>query len=325
MSITWLPFCLALCAAALPAIAQTANDQVIHACVRIDRESRGKLRVVGPEEVCRSRNERRVKLVNAEGPLVVQSSTGPVNIVGSSLNVDRRLGVGFTGGADTALHVIGDRIRLQRPGSAHLIDLRSEDEHGKVAISSFGTTLAIGAQAPVLLQPYPGHGNVGIGIVEEPRAKLDVGGTTRTQVLEITGGADIAEPLAFSSLEGVEPGSLVVVDDQRAGLLKVSSSPYDSRVAGIVSGANHLVPGLTLRATPPRPSERSIALSGRVYALATDENGPIRPGDLVTTSSRAGRAMRASDPMLRAGAVVGKAMSALDRGEGMVLVLVDMQ
>ena len=68
-----------------------------------------------------------------------------------------------------------------------------------------------------------------------------------------------------------------------------------------------------------------MALSGRVYCLADATDRPIRPGDLLTSSSLPGHAMRADDPHRTYGAVIGKAMSPLDSGTGLVLILVSLQ
>jgi hypothetical protein len=68
-----------------------------------------------------------------------------------------------------------------------------------------------------------------------------------------------------------------------------------------------------------------VALSGRVYVLADASGGPIRPGDLLTTSNSPGYAMKVSDYARAQGAVIGKAMSPLKEGKGMVLVLVTLQ
>ena len=65
-----------------------------------------------------------------------------------------------------------------------------------------------------------------------------------------------------------------------------------------------------------------LALMGRVPVKATEENGLIRPGDLLTVSSKPGYAMRCADPKACEGAIIGKALEALESGEGMILVLV---
>jgi hypothetical protein len=150
-------------------------------------------------------------------------------------------------------------------------------------------------------------------------------GRVVTPVVEITGGSDLAEPFALSGKSEIPAGALVVIDDQNPGQLKLSDQPYDNRVAGVVSGAGGVNPGLTLSQSDKFKGDRNVALNGRVYALADASNGPIRPGDLLTTSGRPGHAMKATDPSRSHGAVIGKAMSSLDSGTGLVLVLVNLQ
>ncbi len=65
-----------------------------------------------------------------------------------------------------------------------------------------------------------------------------------------------------------------------------------------------------------------LALMGRVPVKATTENAPIRPGDLLTVSSKPGFAMRCSEAKGCEGAIIGKALAGLERGEGLILVLV---
>lgn len=169
-----------------------------------------------------------------------------------------------------------------------------------------------------------GNGNVGIG-TDIPSARLEVIGHTKTSVLEITGGSDLAEPFEMSHAETLEPGSVVVIDEDNSGKLKLSSKPYDRRVAGVVSGAGGVNPGLTLKQEGIMEKGQNVALSGRVYVKATASNGAIRPGDLLTTSEMPGCAMRASDEAMKPGVTIGKAMSRLENGEGLVLVLVNLQ
>jgi hypothetical protein len=105
----------------------------------------------------------------------------------------------------------------------------------------------------------------------------------------------------------------------------LSIRAYDRQVAGIVSGANGVNPGISLSQQGVIEGGQNVALTGRVYVQADAGNGPIRPGDLLTTSSLPGCAMKVTDHTRAQGAVLGKAMSALEEGTGFVLVLVSLQ
>jgi hypothetical protein len=59
--------------------------------------------------------------------------------------------------------------------------------------------------------------------------------------------------------------------------------------------------------------------------MADAGTGPIEPGDLLTTSDTPGHAMRVVDHDRANGAILGKAMTSLDEGRGLVLVLVSLQ
>ena len=142
--------------------------------------------------------------------------------------------------------------------------------------------------------------------------------------LTIRGGADLAEPFRMSE-EDIPRGSVVIIDEENPGKLRVSSEPYDTRVAGIVSGANGINPGIALHQEGMIEGGQNVALSGRVYVLADATQGPIKPGDLLTTSSTPGHAMKVIEPNRAQGAILGKAMSTLKEGKGMVLVLVTLQ
>jgi hypothetical protein len=165
-------------------------------------------------------------------------------------------------------------------------------------------------------------GFVGIGTLA-PASRLHVEGTTTTRVLTITGGADLVESFDTAGADP-EPGTVLVVDSARPGLLAVSARAYDRRVAGVVSGAGGVQPGIAL-GQPGLQGDTQVALGGRVYVRCTAENGPIAPGDLLTTADTAGHAMRASAPERTFGAVLGKALTPLESGTGLVLALVSLQ
>jgi hypothetical protein len=155
---------------------------------------------------------------------------------------------------------------------------------------------------------------------------VDKDGVTHTRVLEILGGADLSERFDVTEEAAIEPGTVVSIDPAHEGRLTLSREPYDRRVAGIISGAGGVQPGLLLgQKGSVADGEHPVALSGRVYCRVTAANGPIRPGDLLTTSAVPGHAMRVEDHARAQGAILGKAMGSLEHGEGLVLVLVGLQ
>lgn len=159
---------------------------------------------------------------------------------------------------------------------------------------------------------------------ESIRLNAESGGVT-CQVLKLNGGGDVAEPFQMTGEARLPEGTVVIVDENNPGHTTISQSAYDRRVAGIISGAGNIKPGLTLRQTGVLDRGQNVALSGRVYCLATAANGAIKPGDMLTTSDIPGRAMKATDRDRAFGSVIGKAMTSLDAGKGLVLVLVGLQ
>jgi hypothetical protein len=142
--------------------------------------------------------------------------------------------------------------------------------------------------------------------------------------LSVRGGADLAEPFELSGTD-IAKGSVVVIDPENEGKLKLSEHAYDRRVAGVVSGAKGVKPGISLRQEGLLSGGQNVALTGRVYVLAEADDGAIRPGDLLTTSDTPGHAMKVADPAKAHGAILGKAMSGLTEGKGLVLVLVTLE
>ena len=154
---------------------------------------------------------------------------------------------------------------------------------------------------------------------------VNVIGKTVTQVLEITGGSDLAEPFAMDREAVIQPGMVVAIDPAHPGQLRLAEHAYDRTVAGIVSGANGIKPGLTMTSDHAAVPSRPVSLSGRVYVWADAAHDPIQPGDLLTTADTPGHAMKVEDYTRAQGAILGKAMSALPAGTGLVLVLVSLQ
>jgi hypothetical protein len=163
------------------------------------------------------------------------------------------------------------------------------------------------------------QGSMAIGGTHTATEALDVDGSIR-----IRGGADIVETFE-SSCGLLEPGTVVVIDPENPGSLMCSSTAYDTKVAGVVSGAGGVNPGLLLGQDDVFTGDTKVAMTGRVYVNCSTENGPIVPGDRLTTATREGHAMRVSEELPSSGSVIGKAMSSLESGSGLVLVLVNLQ
>jgi hypothetical protein len=183
-----------------------------------------------------------------------------------------------------------------------------------------------GAAAGAAVYYNKASGYVGIGTL--PTYHLDVNGTTRTKVLKITGGSDLSEQFQVRAVPGatVDEGMLVRIDSEIPGQLAITTEPYDRRVVGVISGAGGIRPGMLMAQTGTEADgEHAVALTGRVYCWADASTEPIEPGDLLTSSTVPGHAMKATDPRKAQGAIIGKAMSGLESGNGLVLMLVTLQ
>lgn len=130
--------------------------------------------------------------------------------------------------------------------------------------------------------------------------------------------ADFAEMLPRGET-GLEPGDVLAVD--RSGRLVPTTAPYQASVVGVHSTRPSYVGNSRyLEDAGYAP----LALTGLVPVKATAENGPVAPGDLLTSSSTAGHAMRA-DSDAPSGSVIGKALGPLEGSRGKVLMMVVLQ
>jgi hypothetical protein len=146
-------------------------------------------------------------------------------------------------------------------------------------------------------------------------------------VLQITGGSDLSEQFDVNSVrEALKPGMVVSIDPDQPGELKLSTRAYDQTVAGVLSGAGGVKPGMLMgQVGTAADGKHPVALTGRVYCQADASHSPIRAGDLLTTSDLPGHAMKVTDHSRAHGAIIGKAMTNLEAGQGLVLVLVSLQ
>lgn len=194
--------------------------------------------------------------------------------------------------------------------------------------TSYGGMFSGSGNGPALLAFGDAHlaGKVSVGTTSVPAGVLlNVAGTTRTAVLEIT-GADLAERFPTHDTHGAEPGTVMEIDPQNPGHLRIAQGAYNRRVAGVVSGAGDLPVGAILGNLPGSENSPAIALSGRVWVRCDAREHSIAPGDMLTTSDLAGHAMKVTNLARAQGASLGKAMTCLEHGKtGLVLVLVSLQ
>ncbi len=163
-----------------------------------------------------------------------------------------------------------------------------------------------------------GISDSGVGVYGKGghRAGLFIGDLEITGALHL-GGADYAEELAVGSLP-VAPGHCVVLAED--GCVAPCTADYDTRVAGVISGAGGLRPAIVLD-PQPNGTGAPLALMGKAFVYVDADRGPIRVGDMLTTSSTSGHAMAVSDTSRAFGAVIGKALTALPSGRGLVKAL----
>lgn len=234
------------------------------------------------------------------GKIILQDSGGNVGV-----------------GTDNPMH----RLDVQHSGSTIAVHATNFGTGSAGSFETFGS-----ASDSALYVSGWSDSNAAATIVGHGAIALDVLGTARVGVLQITGGSDLSEGFEVDGND-VRPGMVVAIDPQRPGRLRPAAEAYDRKVAGIVSGAGGIRPGMMMGQSGSLAAGKyPVALSGRVYCLADASTDAITPGDLLTTSATSGHAMKVTDHDRAHGAIIGKAMTGLERGRtGMVLALVTLE
>ena len=125
-----------------------------------------------------------------------------------------------------------------------------------------------------------------------------------------SGSYDFAE--MFPSADLLAAGEVVVFADTKESIRRSTGTSYDDRIAGVVSTRPGFLAG------DNKPGDVPVALSGRVPTYVSGENGAIAVGDPLTTSTKAGYAMKATEP----GPIVGYAMDAFSGATGVVVAFI---
>ena len=269
----------------------------------------------------------------SDGDLVLRSNAGTTRI-----HLDATGGNGWFGGsgadgdlvlfassgengdlADATIHLDGQGANIWAGGQGADGDLvlRNGAGQNRIRLDADGGNIWLGgngADGDLVLFASSGDNST------LSQATIHLDGQSGDIVLQ---NADCAEDFDVADGEALEPGTVVALDEEAR--LRASSGAYDTRVVGIVAGAGGLRPGIILGRRGSGSARLPVALMGRVYCKADAADGAIAAGDLLTTAGTPGHVMKATDPLRAFGAVVGKALGGLDRGTGLIQVLVALQ
>jgi hypothetical protein len=207
----------------------------------------------------------------------------------------------------------------------------SQEYEGVHAVSNSASTAAIaayqtnpnstGAAIYAKREPFP-NGSPGAAGVFDGNVHVSNNLFVKGDVL--LEGADFAEDFAIGTSEdSSEPGTVMVLADNER--LYECARPYDKRVAGVIAGAVGYRPGIIMDKQENGQNRKPIALLGKTYCKVDATFGPIEIGDLLTSSSTPGHAMKASDQSRAFGATIGKAMKSVREGTALIPILIALQ
>jgi hypothetical protein len=204
-------------------------------------------------------------------------------------------------------------LKIERNGSPQVVLYSRGNGTQRFSIRATNDKDAAGGRRLVIRNESQGRDEITL----DSQGRVTVSGDI------VLAGADCAEAFPIDDPAAVPAGSVMVIgSDER---LHQCTQPYDRRVAGVISGAAGHRPGIVLGVGSPEDARLPLALNGRVLCQVDATPAPIGTGDLLTTSSYPGHAMKATDHRLAFGAVIGKAMRPLTNGRGLVPVLVALQ
>src|SRR6266568_3739445 len=178
---------------------------------------------------------------------------------------------------------------------------------GKLILGSHGNAAATSSSFNDELTLF--NGNVGIGTAD-PGERLELSGNLKmsgagshitfpdssTQATAWTGvlcGGDYAESVDVSGdRKHYEPGDVMVIDPDQPGKFLKSAEPYSTGVTGVFATKPGVIGRRQTTDLKASTTEVPMAMIGIVPTRVSAENGPIKPGDLLVTSSTPGYAMK---------------------------------
>ena len=264
----------------------------------------------------------RVGANGNEGDLEVQDGSGRRVMHMDGASAALRVGaqgnegdiLAIDGAGREVFHINSQSAWLRVGANGNEGDLEVQDGSGRRVMHMDGNhaVLRVGAA-----------GNEGDVIVRDGNGAetIHLNGSTGDIILR---NADAAEDFTVTADSEAEPGMVMVLTDD--GTIEPSTQPYDTRVVGVVAGAGNYRPAIVMdRREAPDEHRKPISIMGKVSVKADATQASIQIGDMLTTSSTQGMAMKASDPLKAFGAVCGKALTSLREGIGTVDMLISMR
>ena len=220
-----------------------------------------------------------------------------------------------------SIHMSGDSGNYRAGGNGTDGDITLQESSGsdRIRLDAGGGNMWIGgngADGDIVVFAADGDNST------LSQATIHINGDAGDIVMQ---NADFAEDfdIALESVAETTPGTVMVL--AKDGALVPCGEAYDHRAVGIVSGAGEFKPGIVMDKKRDLDHRLPIALVGKVYCKVDAEPDAVRVGDLLTTSSKPGHAMKAADRTRAFGSVLGKALAPLDMGTGLIPVLVNLQ
>ena len=218
----------------------------------------------------------------------------------------------------------GDLVLRNANGSVDQVHIGAGEANLIIRNSAGKTIVELGRQGNLKLGGSGADGDIGLwpsGADQSDWSKATIHLDADAGDIRLS-GADCSERFRVAGGQ-VEPGTVLVAGTEDE--LMPSRAAYDRRVAGVVSGAGDLKPGIVLGGREDPDASAAVALAGKVFCRVNDSAGPLAVGDLLTTSDVEGQAMRAVDAGRSFGAVLGKALRRFDSGSGLIPVLIALQ
>ena len=254
-----------------------------------------------------------------EGEVIVRDGTGRevlhLNGDGAELLVGSagnggRLGV-LDGGGREVLRFSGHdgQLIVGTDGKEGDLIIRDRDGHNVLVVDGNDAELIVGAGV-----------NAGDIIVldEQGDDTIHLDGSSGDIILA---NSDAAEDFELAATAEATPGAVMVLAGD--GTVGPCAAAYDRKVVGVVAGAGSFRPAIVLGRRPGLEERRvPISVMGKAACRANAAYGAIEVGDLLTSSATAGTAMRVADAPRAFGAVIGKALTPLREGTGLVEMVI---